>query len=229
MFSMFDGKGKPGANCPSHDDARQEADGSGTHQHRGPFPGISRGIAVRRYVRGQRLPPPSSIRHPRQQYGRHPTDMGVPRAFRSDNGAEYTNHSFVEYCNNLGIRRELTAPYTSQQNSPAESALWRAYNAGHTARLGVSNIYRTSVWKRSGALRTRQQRFCGRSHYFGPRSASIGRLPRQMTDGSPPMRSSMGPVRRCRYCHFPAGLPSSAPTMQEWFPSPPTLFLKLWL
>ena len=30
-------------------------------------------------------------------------DMGVPRAFRSDNGAEYTNHSFVEYCNNLGI------------------------------------------------------------------------------------------------------------------------------
>ena len=24
-------------------------------------------------------------------------DMGVPRAFRSDNGAEYTNHAFVEY------------------------------------------------------------------------------------------------------------------------------------
>ena len=39
-------------------------------------------------------------------------DMRVPRAFRSDNGAEYTNHSFVEYCNNLGIRHELTAPYT---------------------------------------------------------------------------------------------------------------------
>ena len=30
-------------------------------------------------------------------------DMGVPRAFRSDNGAECTNYSFVEYCNNLGI------------------------------------------------------------------------------------------------------------------------------
>ena len=25
-------------------------------------------------------------------------DIGVPRAFRSDNGAEYTNHSLVEYC-----------------------------------------------------------------------------------------------------------------------------------
>ena len=30
-------------------------------------------------------------------------DMEAPRAFRSDNGAEYTNHSFVEYCNNLEI------------------------------------------------------------------------------------------------------------------------------
>ena len=68
-------------------------------------------------------------------------DMGVPRAFRSDNGAEYTNHSFVEYCNNIGIRRELTAPYTPQQNGPVESALWRAFKAGHAARLGVSNIY----------------------------------------------------------------------------------------
>ena len=68
-------------------------------------------------------------------------DMGVPQAFLSDNGAEYTNLSFVEYCNNLGIRRELTAPYTPQQNGPVESALWRAYKAGHAARLGVSNIY----------------------------------------------------------------------------------------
>ena len=29
-------------------------------------------------------------------------DMGVPRAFRSDNGAEYKNHSFVEYCTTSG-------------------------------------------------------------------------------------------------------------------------------
>ena len=68
-------------------------------------------------------------------------DKGVPRAFRRDNGAEDTNHSFVEYCNNLWIRRELAVPYTPQQNGPVESALWRAYKAGHAARLGVSNIY----------------------------------------------------------------------------------------
>ena len=42
---------------------------------------------------------------------------------------------------NFGIRRELTAPYTAQQNGPVENALWRAYNAGHAAGLEVSNIY----------------------------------------------------------------------------------------
>ena len=68
-------------------------------------------------------------------------DMGIPRAFQSDNGAEYTNYLFMEFCNNLGILRELRALYTSQQNHPVESALWRAYKAGHVARLGVSNIY----------------------------------------------------------------------------------------
>ena len=72
MFVMFDGQGEPGANCPPHDGARQEADGADPHRHRGSFSGISRGIVVRCYVRGQRLPPPASIRHPQQECGRHP-------------------------------------------------------------------------------------------------------------------------------------------------------------
>ena len=49
-------------------------------------------------------------------------DVGVPRAFRTNNGAEYTNSTFVDYCNGLRIRRELTAPYTPQQNGPVERA-----------------------------------------------------------------------------------------------------------
>ena len=49
-------------------------------------------------------------------------DMGVPRAFRSDNGAGYTNHSSVEYCNTLGIRRKLTAPTRLNKMVP-----WRAH------------------------------------------------------------------------------------------------------
>ena len=47
-------------------------------------------------------------------------DMGVFRAFRTDNGTEYTNSAFVEYCKSLQIRRELTAPYTPR------TARWRA-------------------------------------------------------------------------------------------------------
>ena len=68
-------------------------------------------------------------------------DMGLPRAFRTDNGTEYTNSDFVEYCNSLQIRRELTAPYTPQQNGPVESGLSRALKAGHAARLEVNKLF----------------------------------------------------------------------------------------
>ena len=68
-------------------------------------------------------------------------DMGVPRAFRTDNDTEYLNSMFVDFCNDLGIRREFTAPYTPQQNAPIESAISRAFKAGHAARLGVPQLY----------------------------------------------------------------------------------------
>ena len=68
-------------------------------------------------------------------------DMGVQRAFRADNGAEYTNSAFVEYCNSLQIRRELTAPYTPQQNGPLESGLSRPIKAGYAARIEVSELF----------------------------------------------------------------------------------------
>ena len=68
-------------------------------------------------------------------------DMGVPRAFRTDSGTEYSNSMFVDFCNSLEIRREFTAPYTSQQNEPAESAISRALKARHAARLGVPQLY----------------------------------------------------------------------------------------
>ena len=60
-------------------------------------------------------------------------DVGVPRAFRTDDGTEYSNSMFVHFCNGLGIPREFTAPYTPQQNGPVESAISRAFKAGHAA------------------------------------------------------------------------------------------------
>jgi hypothetical protein len=38
----------------------------------------------------------------------------------SDNGGEYTSKEFVNYCKDVGIKRELTTPYNHQQNSVAE-------------------------------------------------------------------------------------------------------------
>ena len=68
-------------------------------------------------------------------------DMGVPRVFRTDNGIEYSKSMFVDFCDGLGIRREFTAPYMPQQNGPVESAISRAFKAGHAARLGVPQLY----------------------------------------------------------------------------------------
>ena len=49
--------------------------------------------------------------------------MGVPRTLQTDNGTEYSNSTFVDFCNGLRIHRECTAPYTPQQNGPVESAI----------------------------------------------------------------------------------------------------------
>ena len=46
-----------------------------------------------------------------------------------------------EYCNGLQIRRELTAPYTPQQNGPVESGLSRAIKPGHVARIEVNRLF----------------------------------------------------------------------------------------
>ena len=67
--------------------------------------------------------------------------MGVPRALRTDNSAEYTNSAFVDYCNDLGIHRELMAAYTPQQNGPVESGLSRTIKSGHPARLEVNKLF----------------------------------------------------------------------------------------
>ena len=42
------------------------------------------------------------------------------RVLRSDNGGEYTSKEFDEFCIQEGIKRQLTVPYTPQQNGVAE-------------------------------------------------------------------------------------------------------------
>ena len=49
------------------------------------------------------------------------TEKGVKlRALRTDRGGEFTSTEFSNYCNSNGIKRELTAPYSPQQNGVAK-------------------------------------------------------------------------------------------------------------
>jgi transposase InsO family protein len=42
------------------------------------------------------------------------------KILRSDNGGEYTSKEFVNFCKDVGIKREFTTPYHPQQNGVAE-------------------------------------------------------------------------------------------------------------
>eukprot|EP00794_Sanderia_malayensis_P007838 gene7838-biopygen6374 len=42
------------------------------------------------------------------------------KTFRSDNGGEYSSSEFLQYCKDHGIKKEVTIPYTPQQNGIAE-------------------------------------------------------------------------------------------------------------
>ena len=113
------------------------------HQHRGIIPEVTGRLAICRRSRFQH---PYGARDKSSSailgaVKRLVADMGVPRTFRTDNGAEYTNSTFVDYCNGLGIRRQLTAPYTPQQNGPVENGLSRAIKAGYVARPEVNKLF----------------------------------------------------------------------------------------
>jgi transposase InsO family protein len=42
------------------------------------------------------------------------------KILKSDNGGEYTSKDFVNFCKDVGIKRELTTPYNPQKNSVVE-------------------------------------------------------------------------------------------------------------
>ena len=62
---------------------------------------------------------------------------------------------FVDFCNDLRMCREFTAPYTPQQNGPVESVISRAFKAGHAARHGVPQLYPDICLEEIGLYRRR--------------------------------------------------------------------------
>ncbi|SGY26808.1 BQ5605_C018g08798 [Microbotryum silenes-dioicae] len=72
------------------------------------------------------------------------------KTIRSDNGGEFTLRNFVNFCSSKGIRRELTIPYTPQQNGRVERSnrtikegiLALLYSSGADSRLwGEAAMY----------------------------------------------------------------------------------------
>ena len=142
-------------------------------------------------------------------------DMGVRRAFRTDNGTEYTYSAFVEYCNGLQINRELTAPYTPQQNGRVESGLSRAINAGHAARIEVNRLFPdvhldqlkgvgdpdgTSLWMESVLWA----------------SEGFNRSATTANDRFPRTKVSTGAARRCRPCRSASRHTTASRGTENW-------------
>ena len=42
------------------------------------------------------------------------------KSIMTDNGGEYVSHELINFCDKRGIKRQLTAPYTLNQNGVAE-------------------------------------------------------------------------------------------------------------
>lgn len=49
----------------------------------------------------------------------HETNTKI-KTFRMDRGGEFISHEFSNYCDQNGIKRHLTAPYSPQQNGVVE-------------------------------------------------------------------------------------------------------------
>ena len=63
------------------------------------------------------------IRHKRevlQKFKGYIAEGGTPQILRSDNGTEYTNKNFKNYCTNNKIKQENTVPEAPEQNGVAE-------------------------------------------------------------------------------------------------------------
>ena len=124
MFWVLNDEGDSRANSALYHVPSSDSHGDGAHRHRGTIPEVTGRLTTCRHVRDStsrsQLPYGARDKSVSALLGvvKHfVADTRVPRAFMTDNGAEYTNSTFVDYCNGLEIRRELTGPYTPRSTT----------------------------------------------------------------------------------------------------------------
>ena len=99
-------------------------------------------------------------------------ENGTPRILRSDNGTEYTNKSFKQFCTNNKIKREYTVPETPEQNGVEtarslliESKLPKSY----WLRAVDTAVYVRNLVKKDKTVKSPYEK-------FWPRNPKIGHL-----------------------------------------------------
>jgi Reverse transcriptase (RNA-dependent DNA polymerase)/gag-polypeptide of LTR copia-type/Integrase core domain/GAG-pre-integrase domain/Zinc knuckle len=68
------------------------------------------------------------------------------KTLRSDNGGEYINHKFNEFCRKEGIVHQTTIPYTPEQNGRAERLNRTLLEMARTMLLGAGDGISHSYW-----------------------------------------------------------------------------------
>lgn len=81
------------------------------------------------------------------KFKRFCAEQGNPKVLRSDNGREYKNKSFDDFCDQKGIKHEYTTPYSPHQNGVAERR-WRTTVEMARSMLKSANLAK-SFWVRA--------------------------------------------------------------------------------
>lgn len=103
--------------------------------------------------------------------------MGRPRCFRTDEGGEFTGHSFVEFCDFAGIRRGYKSPGKPQLNAVVKSATCGVMKGGHAVRREISRVCFKAATSPATPTSVRTATICGWKLWCQLSTVSMARRP----------------------------------------------------
>ena len=124
-------------------------------------------------------------------------DMGVPRAFRTHSGTEYSNSMLVGFSMVSELVANLRHRIRHSRMDPPRARYHELLRLDTRRDFKFRNCTRNSAWKRSGVAPTLQEQAFGWSRYSGYRSALAGRQHQRTTSGFAPVIFPTGATRAC--------------------------------